>query len=253
MNFRINIKRTYIILLVFFMIVWDIYAEKIKPHFKHLPLMMEEAKKDGNDRSVKNIAYILETPSGEYFEVDNDKLPIESVVYKLDHTKQHKPLQEKKDEDLLITYFHKVEKYASRYFTIVEGFMYGYLTPTDAESHFIALKNIYPGFSATYRAIGLTSLASGNSDNAVKWNTEAININTNDYKALLLLSITEYARLNKKDSLSYWNRASWVKPKVTSNFWELNYIMNEVPDVYEGWIDTIGVDPNGLMFFDQYK
>lgn len=216
------------------------YAEKINAHFNRLPLMREKALKDHNDRAVKNIDYIGETTNGEYFEVDNDNPPIESVIYKLDRTKQRKPLQEKKDEDLIIYYFHMVDRYAGEYYAIVDAII---TQEVEADKTWLQLENLdanYPGFSATYRALGATSLVLGDTHNAVHFAEKAVSINRNDPKALMLLSISDFAILKNDTALKYFMEATAVEPQRTMEFWEIEYVMEKEPTIYSAWSNYVG-------------
>ena len=218
-----------------------INAETITGHFNRLPLMKDQASKDDDDRAMVIIDYIWETPDGEYFKVDNEDLLIESIIYKIDKTKQHKPLQKKNDEDLIIYYYHLVEEYAKNYYPIVDGIVSGELMPNNALFNLEVLDANYPGFPATFRAMGAASFALGNTDQAVQWVGKAVSMNRNDTKALLLFSISEYAQLNKQTSLKYFKEAAWINPDVTSNFWEIEFIMEKEPKIYHEWSDYVGI------------
>jgi tetratricopeptide (TPR) repeat protein len=215
--------------------------------------MRESALKDGNARAVKNIDYIYETPKGEHFEVDNDNLPIQAIVYKINKTRQFKPLQEKRDEDLLIEYFHKVDGYANSYYEIVHAVLSKEIRPDHAGIDFRKLDERYPGFPATYRAIGAVSLASAVDWKAVNFSKEAFSVNKHDPKALRLLSISEYALGNKCNSWANYKKAikadpkvTWkflenykkaikADPKVTLELWEEVYIIENKPKIYNKW------------------
>jgi len=230
-----------------------IYAEKIKGHFNRLLIMREEAFKDGNARAVKNIDYIYETPKGEHFEVDNDNLPIEAIVYKINKTRQFKPLQEKGDEDILIEYFHKVDGYANTYYEIVYAVLSKEIRPDQAGIYFRKLGERYPGFPATYRAMGAISLALDVDWKAVNFSKKAVSVNKYDPKALRLLSISEYALGNKYNSWANYKKAikadpkiTWkfmanykkaikADPKITLELWEEGYVIENKPKIYSEW------------------
>jgi tetratricopeptide (TPR) repeat protein len=215
--------------------------------------MREEALKDGNASAVENIDYIYETPKGEYFEVDNDNLPIEAIVYKLNKTRQFKPLREKRDEELLIEYFHKVDGYANSYYKIVYAILSKEVRPDQAGLYFRKLDEKYPGFPATYRAIGATSLALGVRWKAADFSKKAVSANRDDSKALRLLSISEYALGNKYNSwenykkaikvdpmvswevLAKYNKAIKVDPTKALKLWEEVYLIENKPEIYHGW------------------
>ena len=192
-------------------------AEKIKGHFNRLPLMKEKASVDGNRRAIENIDYISKTPNGEYFEIDNKNPPIESLIYKIDKTRQWKPLRETKDEKLIIYYFHKVDDYANKYYKIVDSIITAKLEPAKATSRLEKLDATYPNFGATYTALVATTLASRHTDKATFWAKKAVSVNQNNPKALLMLSIGEYARGKKFDSLRYLSDAKRI-PLLTMHF-----------------------------------
>lgn len=230
-------------ILVTFLVFWiltvvnpaETCAERIRGHFNRLPLMKDEALKDSNHRAVKDIQYIWETPSGEYFEVDNDNPPIESMIYKLDKTRQSKPLEGKRDEDLLIDYFHRVDDYAESYYRIVQAMVSKKINEPQAQFYLSTLNARFPGFSATNRALGAVSLSLADAYSAVNWGNKAISANKSDPKALWLLSIGEYARGNKYPALKYYKKAMKIDPKVNGAFWEKEYVREKEPDLYREW------------------
>ena len=88
----------------------------------------------------------------------------------------------------------------------------------------------YPGFSATYKAMGATSLALGDTHKAVQLAEKAVSINRNDPKALLLLSISDFAILNKDTALKYFREAITVEPQGTMGSWEIEYVIEKEPN-----------------------
>ena len=210
-------------------------AEKIKSHFNRLPLMKEKASVDGNRRAIENIDQISKTPNGEYFEVDNKNPPIESLIYKIDKTRQWKPLRETKDENLIIYYFHKVDAFANNYYKIVDSIITAKVEPAKATSRLEKLDATYPNFGATYTALVATTLASHHTDKATFWAEKAVSLNRNNPKALLMLSIGEYARGKKRDSLRYLSDAKKIDPNVTDNYWEIQYVKDKTPETFSDW------------------
>lgn len=228
------------ILLYFFFYPVLAQAEKIRGRFNRLPLMREIASQDRNRRAVKNIVYIYETPDGEYFEVDNNNPPIESLIFKTDKTKQRKPLDEVKDENFIIYYYHRVDSFAEQYYGVVDPMIQGLAPPPEAMPNLIKLKAEYRDFGATYRALGATALASGNVREGVWWTQKAFSVNEKDPKALLLLSIGQYALGYTDASSKYLQSATYIEPEVTHKSWEIQYIEENNPAVFNGWLKDIG-------------
>jgi len=107
----------------------------------------------------------------------------------------------------------------------------------------------YPGFSATYRAMGATSLALGDTHKAVQLAEKVVSINRNDPKALLLLSISDFAILNKDTGLKYFREAITVEPQGTMESWEIKYVIEKEPKIYYAWSNYVGQD----IIHDQQK
>jgi len=214
-------------------------AEKIRGHFNRLPLMREIALQDDNKRAIKNIDYISETPGGEFFEVDNNNQPIESLIYKTDKTKQRKPLDEVRDENLIIFYYHRVDNFAEEYYGVVDPMIRGIVAPAQAKSTLIELKGKYSGFGATFRALGTTEIASGNVHVGLSWAKKALSVNEKDPNALLLLSVGEYALGHKHDSSKYLKSAINMEPRVTCMSWEIQYVEENNPEVFNAWVKDI--------------
>jgi hypothetical protein len=228
-----------LILICSFLIPAPAQAEKIRGHFNRLPLMREIALQERNKRAIKNIDYISETPEGEFFEVDNSNPPIESLVYKTDKTKQRKPLDEVKDEILIIYYYHKVDNFAEDYYRVVDPMITGMATPEQAKSTLQGLRMKYSGFGAPLRALGASAIASGDAYEGVRWTKEAVSMNSNDSKALLLLSIGEYALGYTDASTKYLKDAMYIEPRVTCNSWEIQYVEENNPKVFKAWFKDV--------------
>ncbi len=210
-------------------------AEEVRGHFNRLPLMKEIAIQDNNKRAINNIDYILNTPNGEYFEVDNNNPPIESLVTKVNKTKQMKPLAEVKDEDLIIFYFHRVDNFAQGYYPIVDTMIAGKINPSMAKYKFKQLNRKFEAYGATYRAIGVCEWVYGNKKNAISDYKMAIKINKLDSKALMMLSLGEFAVGNKIKAIKAYKKAIALDPKTPNISWELQYAMSKKPELYQLW------------------
>jgi len=209
-------------------------AEHVRGHFNYLSLMLEIATKDKNKRAINNINYILDTPNGEYFEVDNNNPPIESLITKVNKTKQMKPLAEVKDEDRIIYYFHKVDNFAKGYYPIVDTMITGKINPFKAKRK---LQQLDPKFNdgAVYRALGVCKLAYGNQIDAISDYKRAIIVNKSDSKALILLSLGEYAIGNKDRAIKTYKKAIKLDTETPNIFWELQYAKSEKPELFQKW------------------
>ena len=240
--------RIFIFLILYFLYFLNsstIYAEQIKGHFDTLPLMRDEAVKDNDNRAVEDIDYVLVTKDGEYFEVDNGDKSFEVVIIKYNRARQFKDLREKQDEDLLIFYYKEIRQLAVAYNKIIKEMMGRALSPEQAKQRFSNLISKYPTTSAIYRGIGVTELASGFFVTAVGTSEKAVALNSMDAKAYWLLSLSEYARHNKRASLKNYIKALKLYPMISSDFWEKEFIINKNPKLYSNWeteiTKTVGI------------
>lgn len=202
--------------------------------------MREEAVKDRNERAIIDIDYVQNTPEGEYFEVDNESPPIETLVTKKTKTKQRKPLDSKKDEDLLIEYYKRVEAYAENYNLIKDYFMTGKIGGDAAAEQFKFLSKKFPTFSSAPRAAGFVYLSQGRTQDARKFFKEALEINARDPIALTAESLVTYAQGKKSDSRFYVDKAREADPKLSfMASWELHYIQRGNPQIFRDWATYI--------------
>jgi tetratricopeptide (TPR) repeat protein len=211
-------------------------AESIYSHFDKLPLMREEAVNDGNERAIKDIDYVIKTEDGEFFEVDNERPPIETLVTKKNKSKQSKLLGAKKDEDLLIEYYKKVNVYGDAYNRIKNDWLVRKTSDDAAARQFYSLFMSYPRFSSAARAAGVIYLSKGQTQEAGKFFREALMANEKDTVALTGGSIAAYDLGNKGDSRFYIDKAKAVDPTLSFlTSWEVNYIQTSNPEVYRSW------------------
>lgn len=211
-------------------------GERIYSHFNRLPLMRDEALRDGNERAVRNIDYVKNTHEGEYFEVDNEKPPIESLVTKKNKTRQSKPLESKTDEDLLIAYYKKVDSYAQDYDRIKTSFQMRKISDPVAMSEFKSLFAKYPNFSSSPRAIGVIQLSLGQAQEASTFFRMAIETNERDPIALASESIAIYTLGKKNEAKSFAKKAKEVDPTLSFlGSWEIDYLLQGNPGIIKDW------------------
>jgi tetratricopeptide (TPR) repeat protein len=211
-------------------------GERISSHFNRLPLMRDEALRDGNERAVRNVDYVQNTHEGEYFEVDNEKPPIESIVTKKNKTRQSKPLESKTDEDLLIAYYKKVDSYAQDYDHIKTSFQMKKISEPIAMNEFKSLFAKYPKFSSSPRAIGVIHLSQGQAQEASVFFRMAIETNNRDPIALASESIAIYALGMKIEAKSFAKKAKEVDPTLSFlGSWEIDYLLRRNPEIYKDW------------------
>jgi len=212
------------------------FPEKIYSYFDRLPLMRDEALKDGNERAVKNIDYVQNTSDGEYFEVDNEKPPIESLVTKKNKTRQSKPLESKADEDLLIVYYKKVDPYAQDYNNIKTSLQLRQISDYVAMREFQSLLGKYPTFSSAPRAIGVIHLSQGQVQEASAFFKRALQANERDPIALASQSIAIHALGEKTEAKSYAKKAKEIDPALSFlSSWEMSYLLRNNPKIYNDW------------------
>jgi len=215
-------------------------TERIYSHFDMLPLMREEALKDRNERAIGDIDYVQNTPEGEFFEVDNERPPIETLVTKKDKTKQRKPLESRRDEDILIEYYKKVQAYAEKYNLIRYYLMAGKIGDYEAAQQFQLLAKKYPTFSSAPRAVGVVYFSQGRTQDATKFFKDALEINARDPVALTAESLVTYAQGKKSDSRFYVDKAKEADPKLSfMASWELHYIQRSNPQIFRDWATHI--------------
>ena len=211
-------------------------GERIYSNFNRLPLMRDEALRDGNERAVRNIDYVRNTHEGEYFEVDNEEPPIESLVTKKNKTRQSKPLESKTDEDLLIAYYKKVDSYGQDYDHIKTLFQMRKISEPIAMNEFKSLFAKYPTFSSSPRAIGIIHLSQGQAQEASAFFRVAIETNKRDPIALVSESIAIYALGKKNEAKSFANKAKEVDPTLSFlGSWEIDYLLRNNPEIYKDW------------------
>lgn len=232
--------KKFLIVVFFFVISLTVvesgFTERIYSHFDRLPLMREEAVRDRNERAITDIDYVQTTPEGEYFEVDNGSPPIETVVTKRNKTKQRKPLESKKDEDLLVEYYKRVEPYAEDYTLIRNYFTAGKIGSDAAAEQFKVLSKKFPTFSSAPRAAGAVYLSQGRTQEASKFFKAALEINARDPVALTAESLVAYAQGKKSDSRFYVDKAREADPKLSfMASWELHYIQRGDPHTFRDW------------------
>jgi hypothetical protein len=239
-------KRLLSALLCFFYVFSPSIAssEIIKGHFNRLSLMRTMAEDDGNNQAVTNIDYISDTPNGEYFEVDNSNPPIESLIYKIDKTKQKKPLRTARDESIIIFYFHRVDNFASAYFKTVDLLISNQINPLDAISKFEKINTEFTSNRATlYRAISACFIAAKKPNKAVYFAKQASYISKQDQKSFILMSIGKYGSKNLSASKSFFDEAKKLDPtlKQSQNSWELQYVSEKEPKIFLEWANKLNV------------
>ena len=218
------------------------FGERIYSHFDRLPLMRDEALKDRNERAVRNIDYVQNTLDGEYFEVDNEKPPIESLVTKKNKVRQSKPLESKTDEDLLIVYYKKVDPYAQDYNHIIASLQMSKISESVAMGEFKSLSGKYPNFSSSPRAIGVIHLSRGQVQEASAFFKLAIQTNERDPIALTSESIAIYALGKKNEAQSYAKKAKKVDPTLSFlRSWEISYLLRNNPNIYNDWTTHVNL------------
>lgn len=217
-------------------------GERIYSHFNRLPLMRDEALRDGNERAVRNIDYVKNTHDGEYFEVDNETPPIESLVTKKNKTRQSKPLESKTDEDLLIAYYKKVDSYAQDYNQIMTSLQLRQISDSEAMREFESLFGKYPTFSSSPRAIGAIQLSQGRFQEASAIFKRALQVNQRDPIALASESMAIHALGEKTEAKSYAKKAKEVDPTLYFlGAWEMGYVLRNNPKIYNDWASYMNI------------
>lgn len=230
-----------IIIFCFFQFICPLVvtADKIKGHFNCLPLMKETAQHRGDTRSARNIDYVYNTPQGEYFEVDTQSPPPESMIYKINKTRQIKPLEMIKDEKMIIYYYRIVEPFVQEYYSIVDQVQSKIIPVQKAEYGFENLNRKHgKDLGAFYRAIGAMKAKSGNINKAISYAEKAIEVNKNDSKAYGLLSIFELAKGDESESNAHLKTAKIVDPGLAtvSDSWEIQFAFDHKPKILENWV-----------------
>jgi len=226
----------FIFIISLLIFVTSGFTERIYSHFDRLPLMREEAFKDRNERAIRNIDYVQNTQDGEYFEVDNERPPIEALVTKKTKIRQSKPLELKKDEDILIEYYKRIDAYAGNYNQIKNYWIAGKIGDYTAVDQFHTLFRKYSTFSSSVRAVGIIYLTKGEPQEATKFFKEAIKVNERDPIALMAESMAVFALGEKTESRIYLDKAKGVDPTLFFlSSWELNHIQRSKPKIYKDW------------------
>jgi len=224
------------------LLVGSARADYIYGHFDSLQLMREEAIKDKNERAVLLINYVQKTKDGEFFEVDNVRSPIEALVIKKTKIKQSKPLESRKEEDILIEYYNRVEEYAESYNQLMNLWLTGEIEDKTAISTFASLNNLYPNFSSSVRAMGVIYLAKDKPQEANKLLNEAIIINERDPIAWTVKSMIYFALGDKNKAECNAFKAKDIDPTLLYlSSWEINYLQQKNPKIYIDWASFSGL------------
>jgi hypothetical protein len=210
--------------------------------------MRDIAENDGDKRAVMDIEYIYDTPKGEYFEVDDQAPPIESLIYKIDKTRQKKPLDTIGDEKIVIKYFHRVDNFASDYYKIVDLLIDNKIRPDQAIYEFEKVNVEYKSNQAAlFRGMSACFIVAKNPNKAVHFAEQANFISKYDSRTYTLMSLAKYESHNLSSAKNFIDYARKYDPTLSRvlNSWEVQYVYYNEPNSFIKWANKLNV----LQFF----